>query len=127
MPDFPHRGPNASRIPVEGVGGFLFALTPLLVLLFGAPWLLVAWLGVGVVLAPFAYWRHHSAGRSLTHFTLGVSGIVFGLLALFVTVADPRMRLFAFLCVAGGLIGAVVRAARVAQVSHPSIRDHNQR
>ena len=127
MPDYPHRGPNISRIRLEGAGGFIYALTPVLILLLGAPLVLAGWLALAAVLAPFAYWRHHSHERSLTHLTVGISGFVFGALALVVVGADVRMRLFALLCVVGGVMGAVVRSWRSAQVQHPSIRDHSQR
>src|SRR5262245_6881008 len=108
MPDFPHRGPNISRITVEGTGGFIYALTPILILLFGAPRLLLAWLCIGAALAPLAYWRHHSPERSLTHLTFGLSGLMFGVLALFVVTTDLRVRLFALVCVVGGVIGALL-------------------
>lgn len=127
MPDYPHRGPNISRIRLEGTGGFIYALTPVLILLLGAPLLLAGWLGLAAILVPFVYWRNHAHGRSLTHLTIGVSGFVFGGLALLVVGADIRMRLFALLCVAGGVMGAVLRSWRLAQVQHPSIRDHSRR
>ena len=126
MPDYPHRGPNASRIRLEGAGGFIIALMPVLTLLIGAPLVLVGWVALGAALAPFLYWRNRSPERSLTHLRVGLAGLLFGVLMVLIVGAESRMRLFAVLCVAGGLMGAAIRSRWAGHVRHPSIRDHNQ-
>jgi hypothetical protein len=119
---YPHPGPNISKFTLEGVGGFIYALTPVLILLFTAPWLLFLWIAIGAAVAPLIYWRTHSARRAATHLAGGISGFVatFGLLAL---VGDnPLFRLLAGACVAGGLAMAMWINWRSTHVSHPSIR-----
>lgn len=111
MPDYPHRGPTISRIQLEGVGGFIYALTPVLILLFTAPFALLAWVAAGAALAPLIHWRSRTRARSLTNLAGGLAGFLVGLALTLATGNNRFFRLFALTCVAGGLLAAVVLPA----------------
>lgn len=125
MPDYPHRGPNISRIPLEGGGGFIYALTPVLILLFTAPLALLGWVAAGAALAPLIHWRSRTRARSLTNLAGGLSGFLVGLALTLAVGNNHFFRVFALTCVAGGLLAAVVLHWRSSRVQHPSIRDHS--
>ena len=126
MADYPHRGPNLSRIRLEGVGGFIYALTPVLILLFGAPWLLLGWVALAVALVPLMRRWNRAHPRGATQLAIGFSGWLFGLLALLVIGADVRMAAFAAACMLGGVVGALLLRRRLEGLQHPSVRDHGR-
>ena len=122
MADYPHRGPNMSRIQLEGAGGFIYALTPVLILLFGAPWLLAAFIAAGAAVAPLLYWKHKTRQPSLTHLGGAVLGFVVGIgLALWLGTSSI-FRVLVLICVSGGFLAAVAIHHQAAHVRHPSIR-----
>jgi peptidoglycan/LPS O-acetylase OafA/YrhL len=124
MPDYPHRGPNISRIRLEGAGGFIYALTPVLILLLGAPMLLAGLIAAGAAIAPLVYWRHHSHPRPWAQLTGTV--VTFLVAVVFVLqVGNHRtFRVLAISCVCGGILASAFIAWRSGRVHHPSIRDH---
>jgi hypothetical protein len=124
MPDYPHRGPNVSRIRLEGAGGFIYALTPVLILLFGAPLVLAGAIAAGAIIAPAIYWRTHGHPQSVTSLAGGASGFVLGMGLAIVLVAHPTFRVVALSCVAGGMLAAGALHWRSMRMAHPSIRDH---
>jgi hypothetical protein len=124
VPDYPHHGPNISRIRLEGAGGFIYALTPVLILLLGAPLLLAAAVAAGAAIAPLIYWRHHSHPRAWTQ-TLGtISAFLLGLLLTLQVGSHRTFRVLAVACVVGGILASALIAWRSGRVRHPSIRDH---
>ena len=120
--EYPHRGPNISKFTLEGVGGFIYALTPVLILLFTAPWLLFIWVVVGAAVAPLIYWRTHSARLAATHLAGGASGFLVTFALLTLVGDNPLFRLLAGGCVAAGLAMAMWLNWRHTTSTHPSIR-----
>jgi hypothetical protein len=124
VPDYPHRGPNLSRIRLEGAGGFIYALTPVLILLLGAPLLLAGAVAVGAAIAPLVYWRHHSHPRAWVQALGTAIAFVLGMLLL-LQIADHRsFRLLAVACILGGILAAAFLGWRSGRHQHPSIRSH---
>ena len=111
-----------SRIQLEGAGGFIYALTPVLILLFGAPWLLAAFIAAGAAVAPLLYWKHKTRQPSLTHLGGAVLGFVVGIgLALWLGTSSI-FRVLVLICVSGGFLAAVAIHHQAGRVRHPSIR-----
>jgi Na+/H+ antiporter NhaD/arsenite permease-like protein len=111
MPDYPHRGPNISRIRLEGAGGFIYALTTVLILLLGAPMLLAGAIAAGAAIAPLIYWRHHSHPRAWAQV---IGTVATFLLAMILVLQVGNHRTFTVLaisCVSGGSCGRVPRMA----------------
>jgi ABC-type cobalamin transport system permease subunit len=125
MPDYPHRGPNISRIRLEGAGGFIYALTPVLILLLGAPLLLAAAIAAGAAIAPLVYLRHHSHPRAWAQLLSTVTTFLLGMFLALQVGSHRTFRALAVACVAGGILASALIAWRSSRVQHPSIRDHN--
>jgi uncharacterized membrane protein YfcA len=104
--NFPHPGPNISRIRLEGAGGFIYALTPLLILLFTAPLLLggAVFAGALVAVALHWMWRRHPVRAGLVSAIPSLLGI---LILAFVLGTHPLFRAFVCACTLGGLAVAV--------------------
>jgi prepilin signal peptidase PulO-like enzyme (type II secretory pathway) len=124
MPDYPHRGPNISRIPLEGAGGFIYALTPVLILLLGAPLILAAAIAAGAVAAPLVHWQHRSHPRALAQMLGTVALFLLGLILTLQVGSHRTFRMLAVASVAGGIAASVLIAWCSGRVQHPSIRDH---
>ena len=124
MPDYPHRGPNISRIRLEGAGGFIYALTPVLILLFGAPLLLAGALAAGAAVAPLIYWRHHSHPGAWVQMLGTLSAFLLGIVLTLQVGSNFAFRVLAIGCGFAGILAAGVIAWRSGRVRHPSIRDH---
>ena len=124
MPDYPHRGPNLSRIRLEGVGGFIYALTPVLILLLGAPLLLAGAIAAGASVAPLIHWRNQSHLPAWTQTLSTAFTFVLGLLFVLQIGNHRGFRILAVTCVLGGILAAAFIGWRSGRVQHPSVRDH---
>jgi hypothetical protein len=118
--EYPHPGPNASRITLEGAGGFIYALTPVLILLFTAPLALAALLAAGALVAPLVHWGF-SRRSSITSLSGALPGLLLlGALALLLG-QHPFFRPAALGCMVAGTLAAVALARR-PQAAAVSIR-----
>jgi hypothetical protein len=124
--EYPHRGPNISRFSPEGVGGFIYALTPVVILLLVAPRLLAVALAGGLAVAPALYYRAHGYPQNVTSLSGGIAGFVLGIGLALVLGTHPVFRMIVLACVSGGLLAAVYLSWRASRVNHPSIRDHGR-
>jgi hypothetical protein len=108
--DYPHRGPNLSRIKLEGAGGFIYALTPVLIALFGAPLALFAFLAAGAALAPLIHKRFEARSGDQA---AGVGGFVL-VMGLALLLGDNQLfRVVAAAClVLGATLAALLHAGR---------------
>ena len=124
MPDYPHHGPNISRIRLEGVGGFIYALTPVLILLLGAPLLLAGMVAAGAAIAPLVYWQHQSHPRAWLQTVGTVTAFLLALLLTLQIGSNRTFRTLAVASVSAGLLASMVIGWRSSRVRHPSIRNH---
>jgi hypothetical protein len=124
MPDYPHRGPNISRIRLEGAGGLIYALTPVLILLLGAPLVLAGAIAAGAAVAPFIYLRHHSHPRAWAQLVSTLATFLLGMFLALQVGSHRTFRAVAVACVVGGILASALIAWRSGRVHHPSIRDH---
>ena len=124
MPDYPHRGPNISRIRLEGTGGLIYALTPVLILLLGAPLVLAGAVAAGAAVAPFIYLQHHSHPRAWAQLLATLTTFLLGVFLALQVGTHRTFRVVAVACVAGGILASALIAWRSSRVRHPSIRDH---
>jgi hypothetical protein len=124
MPDYPHRGPNISRIHLEGAGGFIYALTPVLILLLGAPLLLAGAIAAGAALAPLIYLQHHAHPRPWVQMISTLMTFLLGVCVALQVGSHRTFRVLVVTCVIGGMLASALIAWRSGRVRHPSIRDH---
>jgi len=120
-----HPGISMHRIPVRGVGGFLFAAGIVLIFLLNAPSLrpLAAACAVGgVLLAPVL---HRRGARSATSVAAAVPLFALGM-SFFLLTGNGLFRELVLLSLAGGLLSAVALAMRGNPASL-SIREHTVR
>lgn len=118
----PHPGPNMSRIRLEGAGGFIYALTPVIILILGAPLVLLAFVAAGAILAPLIHLQLRRR-RTVTSLAGAVSSflVLFGLFGLALPLGQhPAFQIIgaaSIVGVAGGAVVAFLLHAR-ASIGH---------
>jgi hypothetical protein len=110
--DYPHRGPNISRIRLEGAGGFIYALTPVLIALFVAPGALLAVVAAGALIAPFVHARL-SRHQAPTRLGGAITGFATVMSLAFLLGDQWFFRAFVGFCVVSGFLLAFALHARV--------------
>ena len=117
----PHRGILTHRIPVEGAGGLIYVLLPVLILAWVAPWLLLVLAAAGGLTALLL---HRRGPCALT----AQGGVAPGLLAiaalLYLAGAGTFLQPAVALCCGGGLLVACALHGRQPQPAALSIRRH---
>jgi hypothetical protein len=119
--EYPHSGPNYSRIRLEGPAGLITVLAPVLMLFVAAPLVLAGVLVAGGLIAPLVHWSFRRRG-SITSLTGAVPGLlILGALALLLG-QHPFFQPLALGCMVAGTLAALIIHTTRPRIAAVSIR-----